>query len=364
MRKIFFRPIRVISLVVVVLLCGCSSLLSPEEEQVKEVTQQVKMPNEEQRYAEFSYYADRLLFSVNDVKSFSNSPFLDKTGNVVLYPMLMDGSFAKLKFVDGIWEKEPITWLEDFRKIFGDSQMESGSWWLGNDGCLYATFYYAEYEYGNPHLVKIEEESGEVTTVNLGGGTKVNGEVTGENFFNELSVFADGNLCVTGGVEISEGAPVEVYDGESGEKITDVELRSGIVTNVMAGDDFVAYIVTNEVTDTLQAIVCDEMTGKIINTIETEIIYNPKTVWTDIAFGVWGCDIVIACRDGIYEAEYGEKEFEKVVDASVDPVFYLQDEDAMFENVVYKNIKEEYMLNKYSHTGEGVNEKLCLYRPG
>lgn len=74
-------------------------------------------------------------------------------------------------------------------------------------------------------------------------------------------------------------------------------------------------------------------------------------------------DIIIACSSGIYEMEYGEDEFQKVVDCDADQVFCLQDEDLAFNQYIYKNDRGEYVLNRYSKNPESNEDKLCVYLP-
>ncbi len=355
-------------LVAAVLLCSCSLISSPEKTTVKTPVQDSQTGKE--KYTEFTYYWTRMLTPFENYEV-GGYPFMDAAGNIVCYPMLSGKQPAKMKLVDGEWQEEKLTWLDSYQKFFGGKEMSPQGYWRGNDGCLYAEFSDREIKEGkdgdpeefqvvvrDEYLLKIDEKNGTVTPMSLG---EEPGVIPDGMNFNELSVFGDGNLCLTGGYTESGEALVGIYDGRTGEKIADAELRSDIVSDVIAGDDFFAYVVKNRSSGRLEAVICDEMSGAVEDTVDTGIEYTEETAAVDFAFGVWENDITIACRSGIYEMGYGEETFHKVVDCNTDTVFYLQDEDMVFHSYVNKNDQGEYVVVRYPGGEEGGEEKICVY---
>lgn len=90
-----------------------------------------------------------------------------------MYPMVSEGGLTKVKLVEGMWQEEKLTWLNSCEKFFAGKKMENQSYWLGNDGYLYAGFSHFGKDSYDVYLFQIDETSGTFTPVNLGGESAV-----------------------------------------------------------------------------------------------------------------------------------------------------------------------------------------------
>lgn len=253
-------------------------------------------------------------------------------------------------------------WLKEYKKRFPDGRFWLERYKYGADGCLY--LYVAEYScdrvmyryryYENHkipfervknHLLKVNEETGEVTEIPLPEQVSRDAEdyKIPERFIAgvarlEFCVYSDGTLLL-----MQEGENRgELYDGVTGSKLADISLENR-ASDVYSGDGFWVYASRNQVSKKLEVNVMDEDMG-LLYSIPTEVEYD-ESRHLHMALGTKENTILMVCGEGVYEAELDEKEFRYIAGHKTDNFYHLwPDWYGLKVNSIYKGNEEDYYV--------------------
>ena len=155
-----------------------------------------------------------------------------------------------------------------------------------------------------------------------------------------------------------------LYNSKTGEKVDDLtplQDWSTLGSMPQAGDDFIVRLIMNQQTNRLEISVQDEFGGSSY-VLQTGAKFDMEKEEIDgCAVGVSGDTILLATRDGIFEAEYGAEEFHRVVSAEKDNLYYLTPDnyEPVSGAVFWKGSDDGYMLSlAREEEGQSVS---CYY---
>ena len=233
------------------------------------------------------------------------------------------------------WECEKTKWGELLKKelikrINLKGRIYNSSLSIGADGKLYVTynFYHPnaileskglDYEYFvSNFLFCIDLDTNDITYVDIPEAS--GGESEDEVNPLQCSAFSDGKLL------IQDGKNAYIYDPVVGEKICDVEyvVNAG---NYVAGDGvlYSAHVNNDGVFE-----VCgyNENDGKVYQKITLEL-YDSEIMSevTQYKLKVYGYDLYLVSKEGIYRLTDGADEFEKVVDGIKNNLIKMTNKD-------------------------------------
>ena len=341
------RPTAFITVIAIaaVSLCGCAVFSTPEET-VKTPSPKEKKETvfveQELETGEWDDWGDYL--AVPNVKYVMNPD-----GQFVCFRTLYSDSektkerdltYAKINITTG--KQEEISWLAAYRKRFPGRNFELERYRYGADGNLYLyvveysmdkrTYrddvrkYAAEFEARHYYLMKVDEKSGEMTEIPVSEEILAGGD---------FDVTADGNLLAA----VQGEQKGTIYQGVTGEKMQDVTFVNR-ESEIYAGDDFWVYASRNSKSQKLEVNVLDE-DGDLKQTIVSSV-KRERSQHTPFALGVRENSIMLACDEGIFEAELGDKEFHCVASVQTDNIYFLG-LDTMQPNCIYKE-EDEYFI--------------------
>lgn len=383
-------------LVIAVVLCSCSIASTPGRASVP-----VTPTEKEGVYREQSFFPYRNAMPGTDRADavvYPSQPQMDAKGNIVTFAEVNEGekwSLQKCVWEEERWKEENTAWQGELEKMFSGKPMRMGHFCYSSEGYLYINVYddiYTEkvfadgeeekavdsflekrlgrgdYETNCYLILKIDEKQGTIETIQL----PIDAEYAGSGFahsINEFSVLGDGSILVTYGYLKDDEKMTclyDVYSPATGEKLIS-EKEVGAADTPVAGDDFIVFGVNNQQTGLVEIHVCDVASGEKEYSLETSVAYQNQTdtIWgQNFAIGVKGDTIVMATREGIFEAEYGEDEFKKVIDGDAKEVYYLSERKYNFSSKVYKGEDGSYMLYRNNSKFSETEEVLCYYRKG
>ncbi len=354
-----------------VMLCSCGIASSDPPETKRELPQTRSEENTDAVYVEQTMPMDITWSADEGVESYGGLMGVDRDGTYVSIQELRTVpeeklvSFGKAVFESGEWKKADITWDKQLKKQLEGKTASIEGMYYDADNMLYLSFAeyslpYSEYEkyegreeewyevwYAvDQMLFRINEETGDVAEIDVPVAKK------GDHaLYNTYGFFADGNYFV------QTEDKIVLYNGKTGEHAADLPQTQGVISQ--AGDDFIVSTVMNQETKSFDLLVQDEF-GESSYVLQTGAKFDTeKEEYDGCAFGVSGNTILLATQEGIFEAEYGEDEFHRVIHAQKDNLYYLTPDSYKPEagSVMWKGSNDSYML---SLEGEdrGVN---CYY---
>lgn len=226
----------------------------------------------------------------------------------------------------------------------------------------YKDLFYTTHRY----LLCIDCESGEIREIPTPQDTykeryksQVKEEVNEKEVaWYDIQFFPDGNFLLT-----DYNTIFTIYNGATGGKMTDLELNNKAQNQIAyaLGDGFVAFGVWDKTAGKILLHIYDEMTGTEESCVEMDNIETKTTENGDevACFAITACEntIALVCNQCIYQMDYGDEKFEKVVDAKENNMFYLTDDDYFYGSVSIGS-EEDYYILFVDDSGE---EKLCHY---
>lgn len=382
--------IMVAAMAALVLLCGCGISSTPERTAEKT---DVEKKNESLVYVEqvvMEKDQETPGIGAQERQNISwDKLFCDSEGGWVnfgyLFQTLEDINIEPVKLVyqDGVWESEKLNWAKNLKKLQkGGKNLRLNDMFYGADGCLYlcyaettVPFSYEAYDSNSEayedtyydigqFLYRVNEKTGEVKDLKVP-------VVKGREVYDDTEDCPE-NLVVTnyyaalanGDYVVRTGNIFAVYNGMTGEKRKDIDCASpGQEGEVFAGDDFICWYELNRETMHVEIHVCETSgNGSYVLDTQEKVQYSEEEGYScSFALGVEENTIVAATSKGIFEAEYGEDEMQKVVEAEKDNLYYLGSDSYSAEGRVYKGADGRYFLENWmKNDGKSVP---CFYGP-
>lgn len=385
------KPGRFVSVLaaVSVVLCGCGIVSSPEQTTVKD------LPQEEgpALYVEQAYACD--VSQDIQVKGYSaemNDVVLTPEGEMMtlleLYekPEQINYKYGKAVYEGGAWTLKEEPWIEKWNEETAGKNYGIEAYEYGADGNLYVQCseesiphtklwsdrekYMKDFYIVHLHMFRINEEKNEITEIPLPEETyrEIYGKEEGEDVLKgvaryDFSIFDDGNILLW----TYKGNLNGIYSSVTGEKLVDIQMPdiSGMIDTPVAGDGFFAFSVWNQESGMVEIRVVGE-DGKPVNTITTHIRLNPDGEEGVPRIGVRENTIMLAYRDGIFEAEPGSSSLTHVVDGEKDNLYYLTMDGYSVMNFTGADDEGDYVLLLCNDGASSVASdtdmmKLCRY---
>lgn len=373
-------------LVAAVALCSCGIASAPVETEKN-------LP--EKKHAE-TYVEQACDIDVaKDVKADGyeityNTPVIEPTGRLMQLAQLSNADkkevrYAKTVYEGGVWQIAETPWLDKLLDERKEKNYEIENYQYDGKGNLYITGVYmsvsqwklwsdrekymGEYYPRRRELLRIDEESGEITEIPLPqeyAREAVRGEPDEEpEAYHEkeiitpdILVFADGNLLILS----RSGHLSGIYSGVTGERLAELENYTDNIYCVRAGDGYFAYMKYNSESGEMDIeIRGEDANPEIVNTIPTGVKFDPAAgEWMELQFAVCEDAIVMANRDGIFEAEPDGDAFTNVIRAEKDNVYYLSSDSYVILDVVGKH-EDDYVVWLFNRESEAREDKLCRY---
>lgn len=374
------RPTKCMTAVLItaVVLCGCGIVSSNPPETVNELSQENESGMEsDEVYVEQTVAGDTIDWDDEEgVEGGRGCIKVNRQGKIVMIleleklPDEKRVSFAKEVLADGKWQKEEITWGKELNKRLDGKNAELENIYYDADGKLYLAFTdyslpYEEYEKneGDKYteddwyavdqlLYRIDEETGEITEID------VPVEKEGDRaLWNDYGFFADGNYFV------SSKNTFVIYNSRTGEQVAaDIDIPEKQWGMPFTGDDYVVWWTFNEETDAVEFHVYDEFGESSYKlTPPAPLKYDKEKKMDPHDISVSGDTIVLATRDGIFEAKYEDEEFHNVISPEKDNLYYFTPD--MYEpsgGGLFKGGQEDYLLMLENEDGEKYMD--CYYK--
>lgn len=341
-----------IMLCAAVLLCGCGIVSEPVKkvESVPDkqhkglwVENDIGINRDEEAYDE----TERRLKKgeENPLIQRSMECVVDARGTTVQFVRLDDGKeISYSKFVgngDDGWHKVKNTWSAEYQKRYPDRKYNLERYKYGADGFLY--LYVVQYNFCKEdveyradlqkslqalkhYLIRVDEKEGTMTEM------PVMQQPMGEMDF---AVASDGMILL-----VDHTNQAVLYNGTTMEKNGEFQ-TSQRISPVYAGDDFWTYLIHDQTSKKIHIRILDE-DGDRLQDLSTGVEYNGEDR-PFAALGVKDNTVILACGEGIYEAELGEKKLRYILGHETDNIYYLWPE--LYGNIVvsiFKGNNDDY----------------------
>lgn len=255
---------------------------------------------------------------------------MDSQGKLVRFIMLDEEKEKEVSYSkfegneDGGWSKVENTWSAEYKKRFPGRNYSLERYKYGGDGFLY--LYVVRYnlckadarytvDQGKSlrvlerHLMRVDEEEGTMAEM------PVMQEPEGEMDF---AVASDGTILL-----VDQTNQAELYNGRTLEKTSEFEMPQRM-SCVYAGDGFWAYLTYDQKSKKIQIRLLDEG-GDRLQDFTTDVEYKGEAR-PFAALGVKDNTVILACGEGIYEAEPGENKLRYILGHETDNIYYLWSE--------------------------------------
>lgn len=283
------------------------------------------------------------------------------------------------------WKICPCPWEKEWKKKFGGDEFQTAEYHVLDEKTWYVQVYeqsmasnrelyekdpekyWEEYYTVHGYLMRIDRESGKMEEIptpqttakeiyqELGESLpeSVNGK---EVCWAQIKFFPDGNFYLSDG-----GIDKGIYNGITGEQIVELDIKNSDMIYCAIGNGFLASIGKDEGTGKYLLHVFNELTGVEEYSVELEMEekeneYGVQAV--NVALGALDHTIVMVYDRCIYTMDYGDEQFQKVIDAEESTMFYLPDEEYVYETV-YMGEQEDFYLGLYK---ESDTDRICHYR--
>lgn len=378
----FRKPTNLIITITLVisLLCACGVGSSPTEptkapkqgssdatEQAVYVEQALALPKEED--ADHIYYYSRLILN-HDKKLVWFGQQYDRNTTKLL-------SYIKVIPTDTGWTTEEAGWSKTILNNFADSHAYLAEAWYTSDGTLYAVFsetsieimkfrqngekYAGQFEITGQHLFRIDEQTNTVKEIDIpksGKPTRYAG-----NFYIP---FSNGNYLVSNAS--NNGDDTRIYSSVTDEVIDRPEKAIGknAASAIVCGDDFLCYPIYNTEKGVIQIQVCDiDGANAYMMDYEAPVENGTRIEAGGIPFrlGAYENEMILVTKEGIYHAEYGDKEFTKTSEPETENIYYLSLDRYRFDsfNLWVAGRDDFYTMMVDSSASGGYDHKLLHY---
>lgn len=399
-------------LMIAVVLCSCSIASTPGDAPVSDIRawdKGIYTCKEQSFFPETEIIPDMAGYSL---PSMSPNPVLDYKGDITIFPCDYEdekndkkGIICKYVWSGEGWQKEEVSWVDQIEKMYEGKSVQVGGVFYSDDGCLYINIAdvteeddirsseaveeavegsgmpasgagteidgVGKYETTGGYetdyyiLLKIDEKRGTVDTIQIPIERDGGFACIMENF----QVLGDGSILHNYMTGLKDGTFMtvhyDIYNGNTGEKLVGRDLTGGVVSYPKAGDDFLIYERNNQQTGKVEIVVCDLDSGKEEYSLDTGVGFQRPTEQIDgqnYVVGVKGNTILMATSKGIFETEYGEKGYTKILDGDAKNTYYLSERMYHFVGDIYKGNDGNYMMFRKNSKFRDTFDLLCYYQ--
>ncbi len=391
------KQLLIVGVVSALLLCGCQKGTTEDATQIVDKIADNKTVAYQEQAMEF---APTDIYGENRMIHYSNVR-MDPTGTLYMLVQEFDTEedfcITKCEMVDGEWKQVEAPWIPELKKWFKEKKTKlerltlfdyqyggDGSFYLHvNENSMAQKDYYKDSEkYQNDfylteqYVLKVDEKTNQIAGLMLPelsvqalyenlGIENMKEARENEQMSCRVHVMANGDYYLWCGDVETTG----LYEAGSGEKLTtgiDIANLGVTYTDLVFGDDFCAVGVGNEETKQIEVNVYDEK-GDLLYEVPTGVAFDEKNLdqrgFNIMQLGVSDNTILLATQDGIYEADYGKKEFTPVVDAKQDQCYYLSPEYQFYSGAtILKGNDDDYYLQMYKAKMSDIDKPyLCHY---
>lgn len=378
----FRKPTNLIVTITLVisLLCACGVGSSPSEptkapkqggsdvtEQAVYVEQALALPKTEDD--DHTYYYSRLVLNQDKKLVWFGQQYDRKTTKLL--------SYVKATSTDTGWTTEETGWSGTILNNFADSHAFLAEAWYTSDGTLYAVFpetsieitkyrqnaekYAGQFEITGQHLFRIDEQTNTVKEIDIPGKDGDHTQYAGINFYIP---FSNGDYLITN--VPNNGDDTRIYSGATDEVIDRPKKAIGknAVAAIFGGDDFLYYPIYNAEKGVIQIQICDiDGDNAYVMDYEAPIENDTTNVGMPFSLGVYENEMILVTKEGIYHAEYGDKEFTKTSEPETENIYYLSLDRYQFMefNLRVAGRDDFYTMMVDSSASGGSDYKLCHY---
>lgn len=360
------RPGRVVTIMLcaAVVLCGCGIVSEPVKkmESVPDkqhkgfwVENDIGINWDEEAYGEVERRLKK--GEANPLMQRSMECVVDARGTTVQFVRLDDGkeiSYSKFEGNgDDGWHKLENTWSTEYQKRFPDRKYNLERYKYGGDGFLYLyvirynlckddAAYRADQQKSlqvlEHYLMRVDEKEGTMTEM------PVMQQPEGEMDF---AVASDGTILL-----VDQTNQAVLYNGTTLEKNGEFQ-TSQRISSVYAGDDFWTYLIHDQISKKIHIRILD-VDGDRLQDLPTEVECKGEAR-PFAALGVKEDTVILACGEGIYEAEPGEKKLRYILGHETDNIYYLWSE--LYGNIVvsvFKGNSDDYYAGMQEYREDEV----------
>lgn len=365
---------------VISLLCACGVASSPTEptnaprqggsdatEDAVYVEQALTLPKAED--GEHIYYFSRFILNHNKELVWLGQQYDRKTTTLL--------SYVKAVYTDTGWTTEEAGWSQTILNNFANSHGYLAEAWYTSDGTLYAVFsetsieimkyrqngekYADQFKITGQHLFRIDEQKNTVKEIDIPDAGGDHTRYAGINFYVP---FPNGNYLVTNVPNNRDDA--RIYSGVTDEVIDRPEKAIGknAASLIIGGDDFLCYPIYNVEKKVIQIQVCDiDGNNAYVMDYEAPAENGITTAGMPFTLGVCENEMILVSKEGIYHAEYGDKEFTKTSEPETENIYYLSlDRYQFMEFNLWVAGRDDFYTMMIDSSASGGNDyKLCHY---
>lgn len=286
-------------------------------------------------------------------------------------------SYVKATQVDDGWTTEETGWSDVIQKNLDAELNHIVHGWYAANGALYIVFsettvammkyqqdqekYRDQYRVSKQHLLRIDESNNSFKEIDIPKGKENASYSTGNNNYVALS---NGNYIVSNFSQ--DKSDSRIYDGATDEVIgsPENELGKKSISPICSGDDFLCYAIYNAENETIRIEVCD-LDGSNAYTMDYEapVENGSTTQGMPFALGVSESEIILLTKEGVYHAEYGDREFTKTADCKEENIYYLvMDRYQISTFAMWVADREDFYIMLNDSTSSEKNDiKICHY---
>lgn len=334
-------------MVLVLALAGCGAVSSPEAESA---TETFKNPDSGIYVEQMQKVSDLTENGINYAYTGSRQNYKGQMIQFVAdrfeIPYLYVVNGDKGEIMAAPWKEN----LSEAKKKYKYLQLSDAQ--IGEDGYLYVTMIQGssseevyrenpeEWYYAGTRMFKIDRESGVVEEIGIPQESMKevyeNRGITIQKGSRAEKEYAGGKamvpvmcrVCPDGQILVTDRMYVNcLYDPVQKKRTTELSVDLSKADQIQVGDGFFVYLERDEQTKIQSIHVVSLATGKEEYSVELEVemMVDKEGGFTrNCGVGVSENTILMADATGIYEMDYGEKTFRKVVDTERDNVYYLE----------------------------------------
>lgn len=297
----------------------------------------------------------------------------------------------RVELIGDVWKEVKIPWKNELNKKLHSKNIVIEDYCYTDKGILYLSLkeysmypkvyynnkekYQKEYYLIDEYLFRIDEKKGIVDRLNLPklkakdyymSAKSKNGTYTGKDqiMSSIATILKNGNIFLAS----LDTSICGLYNGETCEKMADGLDISKIArcTAVGAGEDYFAMGVVNTQSNRIEVNVYGQ-DGQLRYTLPTDIEFDEEKFSAggsqQVIVGVADSEILLASKEGIYTAGFGEEEFQMSVDVSKDRTYYLpSDNNLCSDSLVLKGRNDDFYLMIREQADYGMAKThLCHY---
>ncbi len=386
------RKVLWVFMAVVVVLCSCGVAVTPKQEEAvtpKESSVSSKEGRDyvEQAIAEEKNYSDssHLGMTIDNSGELVELIGVREQWEVGEIPVISEYQMTKFA-EDGSREVVETKWLKSVNQRLEGSDCDIDGYYYGDDGYIYLNInrysakleqYCKELYEGDmerakesfyqidDYLLQVNPDTGELKEISMPvekaekayAGTELHDASGSKGIANNFyKLLGNGNVLVTNYANL-----FEIRNLQTGELVKEV---SYLVTEKQraygfyVGSGGIVVVAKNPETQKMELNIYDEL-GENGYAVEADIQYDDE-MGPNYAICLEDETIVLATGKGIFEMEFGDDAFQKIVDSSQESIYYLSPTE-FYPLEVHKDGKGCYYMTLSKK--ESSDGKFCKYSP-